>query len=109
MRDDATGAIQPTGGDYDEPLADLRAIISGGRQRAAVAINEALVATYWAIGERIVQAEQQGALRAQYGTHFLSRLGRTLTPEFGRGFAEQSLRNMRQFYLTYPIRSAVRS
>jgi predicted nuclease of restriction endonuclease-like (RecB) superfamily len=68
-----------------------------------------MVATYWQIGERIVREEQNGALRASYGERALERLGQVLSTEFGRGFAEGSLRNMRQFYLTYSNRSSLRS
>ena len=88
---------------------DLRRIIAEGRGRAAAALSAEVVRTYWQIGERIVREEQGGERRAGYGTQLLPRLGQTLLVEFGRGFAEQSLRAMRQFYLTYPNRSAVRS
>lgn len=90
-------------------LEDLRAIISTGRGRAAAAINSEIVATYWQIGERIVREEQNGALRAAYGERALERLGHLLSTEFGRGFNERSLRNMRQFYMAYPIRSTLRT
>lgn len=95
--------------DLDTLLDDLRAIISAGRGRAAAAINSEMVGTYWQIGERIVREEQNGALRAAYGERALERLGQVLSTEFGRGFAVSSLRNMRQFYLTYSNRSALRS
>ncbi len=101
---------------YDALLIDLRAIITTGRGRAAAAVNAELVMTYWKIGEtywkigeRIVREEQGGAERAAYGEQLLVRLGRSLSPEFGRGFAERSLRAMRQFYMAYPIRSALRA
>ncbi len=94
---------------YNKLLADLRAIIASGRGRAETAINAEMVATYWRIGERIVREEQGGQERAGYGERLLAQLGKTLSREFGRGFAEQSLRAMRQFYTTYPNRSAVRS
>lgn len=94
---------------YAHLLADLRAIIAAGRGRAAVAVNAEIVQTYWRIGERIIREEQGGAARAGYGEQLLARLGRALSPEFGRGFAERSLRAMRQFYQTYPIRSALRA
>jgi len=90
-------------------LADLRAIIATGRGRAAAAVNQELVATYWAVGERIVREEQGGATRASYGEQTLARLGRTLEREFGRGFGLRSLQLMRQFYLAYPIANALRS
>ena len=81
---------------YQALLADLRAIIAAGRGRAAAAVNTEIVATYWRMGERIVREEQAGAERAGYGERLLARLGRTLSHEFGRGFAEQSFRNMLQ-------------
>src|SRR5436190_16433120 len=92
---------EPQGADFNSLLNDLRSIIGTGRGRAAAAINAEMVATYWQIGERIVREEQDGALRAAYGERALERLGHVLSTEFGRGFAEGSLRNMRQFYLTY--------
>ena len=95
--------------DYARLLADVRGIIAAGRGRAAAAINQELVATYWAVGERIVREEQGGADRAAYGEQTLAQLGRALGREFGRGFGERSLRYMRQFYLAYPIRNALRS
>jgi hypothetical protein len=94
---------------YNALLADLRAIIASGRGRAAAAVNAEIVQTYWGVGERIVREEQGGAARAGYGEQLLARLGRSLSPEFGRGFAERSLRAMRQFYQAYPIRSALRA
>jgi predicted nuclease of restriction endonuclease-like (RecB) superfamily len=97
------------GEDYARLLADVRAIIAAGRGRAAAAVNRELVATYWAVGERIVREEQGGAARAAYGEQVLARLGRALEREFGRGFGLRSLQLMRQFYLAYPIANAVRS
>ena len=103
-------ANPPAGGaGYEQLLDDVRAIIAAGRGRAAAAINQELVATYWSVGERIVREEQGGVERATYGERVLAQLGRTLGQEFGRGFGERSLRYMRQFYLAYPIRNALRS
>ncbi len=103
-----TTALSRLGDPYDALLADLRAIIASGRGRAAAAVNVELVLTYWSVGERIVREEQGGAERAAYGAGLLARLGRILGAEFGRGFAEVSLQNMRRFYLAYPISSALR-
>ncbi len=94
---------------YARLLTDVRAIIASGRGRAAAAINQELVATYWAVGERIVRDEQGGAARAAYGERTLAALGRALEREFGRGFGLRSLQLMRQFYLAYPIANALRS
>jgi len=94
---------------YNQVLDDIRAIIQEGHGRALAAINKEMVQTYWRIGQRIVQEEQRGSGRAAYGEQLLIRLGRVLEQEFGRGFAERSLSNMRQFYQAYPIWSAVRT
>jgi len=101
--------LAPRDDPYEALLADLRAIIASGRGRAAAAVNAEIVATYWRIGERLVREEQGGLERAAYGEQVLARVGRTLGGEFGRGFAERSLRAMRQFYIAYPIRSALRA
>lgn len=94
---------------YDKLLTDLHQIIETGRGRAAIAINSEVVSTYWQIGERIVVEEQLGMDRAAYGEQILAKLGRALSLEFGRGFAEGSLRNMRQFYhISNSLRSAER-
>lgn len=90
-------------------VEDLRGIIAQGRGRAATAVNAEVVRTYWRIGERIVREEQGGADRAAYGERVLEQVGRLLSAEHGRGFAARSLRNMRQFYFSYPIWSAVRT
>jgi DUF1016 N-terminal domain len=90
-------------------LADLRAIITAGRGRAAAAVNAELVLTYWQIGERIVREEQQGQHRAAYGTQLLSRIGQRLQQEFGRAWGERNLQQMRQFSLAYPNANALRS
>lgn len=90
-------------------LLDLRAIIAQGRGQAAVAVNAAVVRTYWLVGERVVREEQGGSARAAYGEQLLEQVGQVLSAELGRGFAARSLRNMRQFYLAYPNWSAVRT
>ena len=108
MRDTPAAALA-LDDEYARLLADLRAIIAAGRGRAAAAINRELVATYWSVGERIVREEQGGAARAAYGEQTLAQLGRALSLEFGQGFGARALRAMRQFYLAYPIRHAVRA
>lgn len=94
---------------YDALLADLRAIISAGRGRVAAVVNAEIVTTFWKMGERIVREEQGGTARAAYGAQLLGRLGRALSPEFGRALSERNLQQIRQFYLTYPNANALRS
>ncbi len=64
--------------------------------------------TYWEIGKRIVEDEQSGNARAEYGKFLLKNLAKELTEEFGKGFEERELRRMRQFFITFPIRDALR-
>jgi hypothetical protein len=72
-----------------------------------VTINTTMVQTYWLIGPKIVEAEQDGHKRAAYGKQVLPELARRLGEEFGPGFDVSNLRNMRQFYLCFPIRDAL--
>jgi predicted nuclease of restriction endonuclease-like (RecB) superfamily len=82
--------------------SDVRQILADARGRARSAINSAMVEAYWLIGQRIVEEEQQGESRAEYGKRTLENLSRELSQEFGKGFSYANLRNFRQFYLTYP-------
>lgn len=86
----------------------IRAILEEARSRVARAINAEMVSAYWMIGREIVLEEQRGEVRAGYGEFLLSRLAQKLTRDFGRGFDESNLRNMRSFFLTYPKRDALR-
>jgi predicted nuclease of restriction endonuclease-like (RecB) superfamily len=83
-------------------ISDIKQILAEARQRAYAAINSAMVEAYWKVGERIVLQEQGGESRAAYGEQVLKELSIALTAEFGKGFSAANLRNMRQFYLTYP-------
>ncbi|MDL2268048.1 PDDEXK nuclease domain-containing protein [Desulfovibrio sp. OttesenSCG-928-G15] len=88
--------------------AQIRDILTAARNKVYSAANFAMVEAYWHIGKSIVE-KQGGETRAEYGTKLLSELSAQLTADFGKGFNVVSLRNIRQFYLTFPIRSAVRS
>lgn len=83
-------------------LGDVRAILDQARQKAYASVNFAMVECYWQIGRRIVEAEQHGQRRADYGEGIIRALSRSLTNEFGRGFSYANLKNFRQFYLVYP-------
>src|SRR5262249_54454131 len=69
---------------------------------AARSVNAVMTGAYWLIGRRIVEVEQGGQSRAEYGEALLERLSADLTTRFGRGFSRQNLQQMRQFYLLYP-------
>lgn len=82
-------------------FADIAAILQVGRSQAHRAVNTAMLHTYWQLGQRIVEEEQQGEARAEYGQAFISRLSRYLGEQFGQGFSEANLKNFRQFYLVF--------
>lgn len=90
-------------------LGSLRKLIAESRQQVLRAVDVVQVQTYWHIGRHIVEFEQGGAQRAAYGRGLLTQLGQTLTAEFGRGFEERNLRNMRAFYAAFPNWNALRS
>lgn len=83
-------------------LDDVRAILRDARGKAYAAANAAMVDAYWRIGQRIVEEEQGGAARAEYGSQLIRHLARALGEEFGSGMSVANLRNFRQFYLTFP-------
>lgn len=83
-------------------VEDIRHILQQARKLTRRSINHIMVEAYWMIGERIVRQEQHGKERAAYGEAVLKELSRSLSQELGSGFSYANLRNMRQFYLTYP-------
>ncbi len=92
-----------------ELLAALRGLITQTRQQLLRSVDVMQVQTYWGIGRHIVDFEQDGQNRAAYGKQLLSRLAESLTREFGKGFDERNLRNMRAFFQHFPNWNAVRS
>lgn len=82
--------------------SDIAELLNFARAKAYHAVNSIMVETYWKIGQRIVEEEQGGSSRAEYGTKLIENLSKYLTGTFGKGFSEANLKNMRQFYLTYP-------
>lgn len=88
--------------------SQIKDILATARSKVLTVANFAMVEAYWYIGKSIVE-KQGGETRAEYGIKLLSELSIQLTADFGKGFNTVSLRNIRQFYLTFPIRSAVRS
>ncbi|MCC6500255.1 MAG: DUF1016 family protein [Anaerolineales bacterium] len=81
---------------------EVRGILAQARQKAYAAVNVAMVEAYWQIGRRIVEEEQSGKERADYGAALIKELSKQLTSEFGKGFAVANLWNFRQFFLTFP-------
>gem|GEM_PF-1699528 len=87
--------------------AEIRAVLEKARSSAYRAVNFAMVQAYWQIGYLIVEHEQEGKERAEYGKAVLEEISRRLTGEFGKGFDVTNLRKMRQFYLMFSKRDAV--
>lgn len=83
-------------------VCDIRSILEEARRVSLHAVNSTMVFSYWLIGKRIILEEQQGQDRAAYGEKILKKLSVELTSEFGEGFSYANLKNMRQFYKTYP-------
>jgi len=83
-------------------IREIKSLVSLGRRQAYTAVNQAMVSTYWQIGRRIVEEEQNGKQRADYGKQMLKILSDALTEEFGKGFSVGTLYYMRQFYVTFP-------
>ncbi|ACZ29356.1 protein of unknown function DUF1016 [Xylanimonas cellulosilytica DSM 15894] len=90
-------------------LSEARQIILDARTRAVRSVDAERVRMYWRLGERIVEEEQGGEARAEYGKRIVDRLAAGLQPEFGSGFAARQLWRAKQFYTAYPILTAVRS
>ena len=83
-------------------LSDVRAIIDDGVVKSYAAVNVLAALTYWRVGRRIVEEEQGGANRAEYGTHLIDELSRSLYPVYGDRYSARRLRDFRQFYLQIP-------
>jgi predicted nuclease of restriction endonuclease-like (RecB) superfamily len=88
---------------YNEILSAISALLDAARHSAARAVNSLMTATYWEIGRRIVEFEQGGRARAEYGEALIARLAADLTARHGRGFSARNLRLMRGFYLGWEI------
>ena len=88
--------------------SEIKKILTNARDKVYQTANFTMVEAYWQIGKSIVK-EQNGEERAEYGTGLLKELSKQMTQDFGRGFTVANLKNMRQFYLTFPNGYALRS
>lgn len=82
--------------------SDITELLNSARTKSYRIVNSIMVETYWKIGQRIVEEEQGGNSRAEYGVRLIENLSRYLTDTFGKGFSEANLQNMRKFYLAFP-------
>ncbi len=88
---------------YDSVLSDIVELLNTARRASARTVNAIMTATYWEMGRRIVEYEQGGQERANYGETLLKRLACDLMQRFGRGYSERNLLRCRAFYLGWPI------
>lgn len=89
-----------------QPLFEqVRLVIDQAQQQLRHTVNDLMVQSYWHIGRLIVEDEQGGVARAEYGKQTLNHLSQKLSAEYGKGFSPQSLWNFRQFYVEFPILS----
>ncbi|MDX1971335.1 MAG: PDDEXK nuclease domain-containing protein [Candidatus Sumerlaeia bacterium] len=93
---------------FDSLYGQIREVLSAARERAWRAINHEMVRCYWEIGRLIVEEEQAGQERAEYGAEILKILSRRLKEDFGKGFDRTNLQHMRGLYLGYPKCDALR-
>ncbi len=87
--------------DYRGTLGDVAGLLDAARSASARSVNALMTATYWLIGRRIVEGEQQGRGRADYGAQLIERLSSDLTRRFGRGFGQRNLEQMRAVFLSH--------
>ena len=87
---------------YQAIFSDVSSIIDAARRSAVRSVNAVMTAAYWMIGQHIVEFEQSGEERAEYGTALIKRLAADLTQRFGRGFGAVNLSQMKRFYLLWP-------
>ena len=82
-------------------INEVKELLNSAKERVKATINVAMVYTYYEIGRRIVEQEQKGESRAEYGKEVLKQLSAALTKEFGKGYSVSNLKMIRQFYLVY--------
>jgi predicted nuclease of restriction endonuclease-like (RecB) superfamily len=87
---------------YNNIRTEIVELLHAARSTAARSVNALMTATYWEIGRKIVQSEQAGEKRAEYGEELIQRLAKDLSASFGRGFGARNLAQMRSFYLAWP-------
>lgn len=88
---------------YEQLISQIGSLLHSGRQQAVQAVNTTLVQTYWHIGQHIVEFEQKGQIKAEYGSQLLDNLSRDLTLGYGKGFSRSNLFQIRLFYIKFPI------
>src|SRR5436190_1504110 len=94
--------VQRPSAEYGGLIGGIAELLEAARHSAARTVNALMTATYWEIGRRIVEFEQGGKARAEYGEELLQRLAKDLSAKFGRGFSYPNVNKFRQFYIAFP-------
>ena len=94
---------------YEDIYSEIKETLLLSRNQAYSAVNFAMVQAYWQIGRIIVEHEQNGNARADYGKSVLQELSSRLTKDFGKGFSVRTLQQMKKFYVMFPNTNALRS
>lgn len=92
---------------YNVLISSIESLLKDSRSKVVREVNQTIVITYWHIGRYIIEFEQGGKERAEYGTELLKRLSKDLTKSFGKGYSWRNLYNMTQFYTLFPILQSV--
>ena len=88
---------------YEMLINSIENIVSSAKNKIAKTVNNTIVETYWNVGKYIVEFEQGGSFRAEYGTELIRKISKDLTLRLGKGFGTVNLSNMRRFYQCYQI------
>jgi len=96
------GKTTPTHKEYENLVEKISDVFTNARQNAYKAVNKELTEGYWLIGKYIVEFEQKGHIKAEYGTKLMLQLSKDLSLKFGKGFNKSNLVYMRLFYAKYP-------
>ena len=102
MADKNTNQLVSNNTEYLDLLQNIGTALNNGRQKAVNQVNQAIVETNWNIGRYIVEYEQAGHEKAEYGSETLQMLAKDLTSQYGAGFSRSNISRMRQLYLAYP-------
>ena len=86
---------------FEKMISDIEALVNTSKNELATSINKVMTVTYWSIGKYIVEFEQDGNAKAEYGKNLLSTISKELTLRLGKGYSRPNLNNMRKFYLKY--------
>lgn len=102
MKTEFTTELQPQNTQYTELINGIGTLLANARSKISSEVNSVMVDTYWNVGRYIVEYEQKGEERAEYGSNLLNRLSKDLTMLYGKGFGKSNLLYIRKLYLCFP-------